>query len=301
MRSRSRLDVGTMPELEQALLPLLEERFGEEFDHALLGQALDEVDALYGGQAPGYLASDTPYHDLKHSLDTTLVAARIADGLMAAGDPFDAEDMLLLVLGALFHDIGYLRRTDETAIQGGALTKIHVGRGAAFFRHWLSRSSLAEQAHAAGAMLHYTGYEESAASLDGRLPERHRRLGKIIATADLVSQMADRYYLERCRDALFVEFRLAGDPPMTSAEDLLAGTPAFMAHVRRTRLERELEGYYRYLGHHFRCSPDPYMAAIDRHADFIGKLAATGDFRRLRRDTALRGLPAARPPGMALA
>lgn len=286
-----RLDVQTADELEQALAPQLNGRFGPDFDSQLLGAALAHVDALYVGRIPGCLAADTPYHDLKHSLDTALVAARIADGMIAAGHPVSAEEMLLTILGALYHDVGYIRRDHEREIPGGALTEVHVGRSAAFFRDWLSRSPLAEHADAAGAMLHYTGYEESVSALDARLPEPYRRLGRIIGTADLISQMADRYYLERCRDALFVEFSLTEKLALGSAAELLQKTPAFMAQVLGSRMERDLDGYYVYLADHFGCAPDPYMAAIGRSARFIGQLAETGDFRPLRRDSSLRTAP----------
>ena len=65
-----------------------------------------------------------------------------------------------------------------------------------------------------------------------------RRLGNMLGTADIIAQMADRCYLEKCRDRLYPEFvagglayrRPARSRPATcvfsSPEDLLCKTPA---------------------------------------------------------------------------
>jgi hypothetical protein len=37
-----------------------------------------------------------------------------------------------------------------------------------------------------------------------------RRLGNMLGTADIIAQMADRCYLEKCRDRLFPEFVAGG-------------------------------------------------------------------------------------------
>src|SRR3970282_2919594 len=45
-----------------------------------LARAFDDFGALYEGKFPGYLACDTLYHDVRHSLDITLAMARLIDG-----------------------------------------------------------------------------------------------------------------------------------------------------------------------------------------------------------------------------
>jgi hypothetical protein len=49
-------------------------------DLSPLAQAFDDLDALFAGRFPGYLACDTLYHDLRHTLDMTLAMARLVDG-----------------------------------------------------------------------------------------------------------------------------------------------------------------------------------------------------------------------------
>src|SRR5262245_18273501 len=49
-------------------------------DAAFLRRSFDDIEAAFWGEYPGYLACDTPYHDLRHSLDTALLVARMIDG-----------------------------------------------------------------------------------------------------------------------------------------------------------------------------------------------------------------------------
>ena len=64
----------------------------------------------------------------------------------------------------------------------------------------------------------------------------------------MIAQMADRCYLEKCRDRLYPEFVLGGvalpmgakggrDVRYASGLDLLRQTPEFMEEVRRKRLD----------------------------------------------------------------
>ncbi len=84
------------------------------------------------------------------------------------------------------------------------------------------------------------------------------RLGHLLGTADMITQMADRCYLEKCRDRLYPEFVLAGMAlPYSNASaekvryasgvDLLRHTPGFVAETRSKRLDGEFNRAYRYL------------------------------------------------------
>jgi len=49
-------------------------------DFTPLACAFDDFKALFEGNYPGYLACDTPYHDIRHTLDMSLAMARLIDG-----------------------------------------------------------------------------------------------------------------------------------------------------------------------------------------------------------------------------
>src|SRR5438105_15010646 len=65
--------------VREAVLRLYAARYpGADF--APLARAFDDFHALYEGRYPGYLACDTLYHDIRHTLDMTLAMARLGDG-----------------------------------------------------------------------------------------------------------------------------------------------------------------------------------------------------------------------------
>jgi len=105
------------------------------------------------------------------------------------------------ILAALFHDFGYLRRRNDRRHRYGAeYTLTHVSRSAAFLRRYVRSLGLgdglgARRRHA--GPLH--GLREAAELI--RLSDTLlRRVGQMLGTADILAQMADRCYLEKCRD-----------------------------------------------------------------------------------------------------
>src|SRR5258705_13119410 len=79
------------------------------------------------------------------------------------------------------------------------------GRGLRFLESYLGRLGMAKLAPVAARIVHFTGYERSINTI--RLPNPiFRMLGNLLGTADIIAQMSDRCYLEKCRDRLFPEF-----------------------------------------------------------------------------------------------
>ena len=58
-------------------------------------------------------------------------------------------------------------------------------------------------------IVHFTGYELDLDMIELDDP-RDIICGHLIGTADMIAQMADRCYLEKCRDRLYKEFVLGG-------------------------------------------------------------------------------------------
>ena len=54
-------------------LPLIDKNVNQAF----LGEVLDDTVALFKGRFPGYRASTTKYHDLRHTLSVALAMARL--------------------------------------------------------------------------------------------------------------------------------------------------------------------------------------------------------------------------------
>jgi len=197
------------------------------------------------------------------------------------------------VLIALLHDSGYLRRASETAVENGAVfTKTHVSRGADFISAYLPKLGFGAEAATAARLVHFTGYEMEIDDIRVEDP-KDRVIGCLVGTADLLGQMSDRMYLEKCREFLYKEFvwgkiareRLPDGHELVryaSPEDLIIKTPGFYEYVARTRIQKKLGSVDRYAEAHFD-GPSPYQSEIDRNMDFLRETIETADFSRLRR------------------
>ena len=109
--------------------------------------------------------------------------------------------------------------------------------------------------------MHFTGYEMEIDDIRVEDP-RDRMIGCLVGTADLLGQMSDRMYLEKCREFLYQEFvwgkiareRLPDGHELVryaSPEDLIIKTPGFYEYVARTRLQKKLGNVDRYAESHF--------------------------------------------------
>ena len=278
-------------------------------DFTALARAFDDFAALFGGRYPGYLACDTLYHDLRHTLDMTLAMARLIDGherVCAPSERLGPRRAVLGVLVAMLHDTGYLRRAAESHVANGAVfTKVHVSRSAEFAAAYLPQIGFGAEAGLAARLVHFTGYEMDLDEIQVARPHE-RMLGWMVGTADLIGQMSDRMYLEKCRDFLYAEFvwaniareRFADGHEVVryaSAADLMVKTPGFYEHVARARIEKKLGGADRFAEAHFD-GPNPYQSEIERNIGFLRQLVEAAELGRLRRLCySLSTRPASRP------
>jgi hypothetical protein len=261
-----------------------------------LGQAFTDFERLFTGQFPGYYGCDTVYHDTQHSLDDTLAMARLLAGYDRTHVPeqrLGPDRALLGLVVALFHDAGYIRQVDDTKHRNGAeFTRTHVSRGAQFLTRYMPSIGLANWVPVATQIIHFTGYEVPFGDI--RLDDPlDRRVGHLVGTADMMAQMSDRCYLEKCRDRLYPEFVLGGvalgrdtggDLKVTYASglDVLRQTPQFFADTMRTRLDGEFGGAYHYVESLYG-GRNPYMEAIERNLAHLDKVLASGNWALLRR------------------
>ena len=272
-------------------------RFGDEWPRTVLVESMTEVAQAFAGDYPGLLVCDTPYHDLRHTLDATLTTARMIDGhegsILRCDKPLGGDLATIGVLLALFHDFGYLRRSDEAHLIGAQLVVGHEDRGAAFAADFMCRNGLETYAPLA-RLIKATAFKENLEDLFSAYSGNAVALGRMMASADVLCQLADRFYLERCRDFLYLEFVDGGLDRVdtgdgatcilyTSAEDLLRKTPWFFESVIMKRLEYDMGGVYRYLDDHFG-GQNPYVKSMFANIDFLKDLVDTDNFSRLRRN-----------------
>jgi len=262
-----------------------------------LRRAFAHFERLFGGQVPGFHGVDTVYHDRQHTLDITLALARLIVGYERQSEEGHrlggARATVGLVTG-LFHDVGYLRRADDHESQNGAeFTRTHVSRGARFLQEYLPVLGFGAWVPVASEIIHFTGYEVPFAEIESRVADpRDIVLGHLLGSADMIAQMADRCYLEKCRDRLYAEFVLGGVAlPFTggypqvkyaSGLDLLRQTPEFVSDVREKRLDGDFHRAYRYLEILYG-GRNPYLEAIDRNLDYLRQVLRSESWQLLRR------------------
>jgi len=282
--------------VRNAVHELFAESFpGMSFDKLWL--AFYDFERLFTGRYPGYKGCDTTYHDMQHTLDMTLALARLLSGYERSVEPPDrlgAARAQMAIITSLFHDAGYIRHEtrDRDFTNGAQFTLYHVSRSADFLRRYLPELGLAKDVGVASMIVHFTGYELDLDKIELDDP-RDIICGHLIGTADMIAQMADRCYLEKCRDRLYNEFVVGGVAVenarpgeymvrYTSGEDLLKKTPAFYQHVMRDRLNSKFNRVYRYIevlynGH------NPYIDAIRTNITHLVRILETGDWSLLRR------------------
>ena len=264
-----------------------------------LRQSFAHFERLFAGEVAGFHGVDTVYHDRQHTLDITLALARLLVGYerqVAEAQRLGGERAVAGLITGLFHDVGYLRRADDRDSRNGAeFTRVHVSRGARFLAEFLPQVGLARWVPIAREIVHFTGYELSFAEIEARVPDpRDIMVGHLLGTADMIAQMADRCYLEKCRDRLYAEFVLGGvalplaanggrQVKYASGLDLLRQTPEFVAEVRHKRLDGQFGSAYRYLEVLYG-GRNPYMEAIDRNVDYLRQVLRSENWRLLRRN-----------------
>ena len=252
-----------------------------------IAQAFADAERLYQGAHPRFHRCDTPYHDLQHVLDVTLAQARLMDGYERSRrgpPPLPARLFTLGIVCALFHDVGYVRRrADRRRRNGAEYTRTRASRGAVFLAEYLRGAGLARHAQHAAALLHYTGYERAAESIRVDHPVL-RRIGQMLGSADILAQMADRCYLEKCRDRLYPEFVAGGVARglFRSAQELVRRTPAFF-HGAAQRLDLQLARAHEYAAHHFG-GQHLYLEEIHKNVRHARLVADSGRDELLRRE-----------------
>src|SRR6202046_1505274 len=277
---------------------------GEAFDR--VATAFEEFERLFAGLMPGYHGVDTVYHDRQHSLDMTLAMARLLVGYESTVEPHlrvGAERAVMSLVTSLFHDAGYIREFDDSQHRNGAeFTLYHVTRSARFLARFLPSIGMDAWVPISTRIVHFTGYEIKLSQIQ-LSDDRDRKLGHMLGTADLIAQMADRCYLEKCRDRLYPEFVLGGvaaapasDGTMqvrySSGLDLLRQTPEFVRETRTSRLDGEFEQAYQYLEPLFG-GDNPDLDAIDRTMDYLERILRAERWRLLRRNPPLFTSPGA--------
>ena len=231
---------------------------------------------LFDGRFPGYMACAVEYHTYSHSVSVFAAASRLIDGCELSGMAIGPERAAETLVAALLHDVGYIREEGDDTGTGAQYTKVHVDRSAAFARRHASVFGLSDdEAERVARMILAT---ELAGEWD-KLPftDEGERLGaEVLASADLLGQMADRAYLEKLL-FLYYEFREAGISGYETAFDVLKKTAAFYESTKghlEGRLGRVSGRARRHFSARYGEDRDLYREAIERQMAYLRTILA---------------------------
>jgi len=241
------------------------------FDFASLDLAFSDFVDLFAGNYPGYRKCNTRYHDLKHTTDTFMALARLIHGATTKGIKITRRGVSLALISALMHDTGYIQTTDDQTGTGAKYTLTHVNLSIDFMsNYFMDKGFPREDFIFCRNIVSCTGLDVGLGRIQFTNSE-NKLLGKMLGTADLQGQMADRGYLAKLI-YLYHEFREGGVPGYSSELDLLKKTPDFYQMTLK-RFEERLGDVWRYMRHHFKSrwglDEDPYKTTIEAHITYL--------------------------------
>jgi hypothetical protein len=248
------------PQSYLATKELTDRVFLEAFGDAESGPAKDLIPFsfdLFHGRNPRFQACDTAFHDFDHTMQATgavaeLLASHRRRPLIS---PLTQRDWHLAIAAVILHDTGYLKFRDDLDGSGAKYSAIHVGRSCFFAWDLLpafgfNRDELRQIQNAISA----TAISQRMKAVPFR-DSREWLIGAIVATGDMLGQMAAEDYPERLA-GLYLEFREATHfsrfqktsfAVHKNLLDLLEGTEKFFSGYAMHMLEHEWNGIYRVL------------------------------------------------------
>ena len=259
-----------------------------ELDVGPIRQVFSDIVDLFKGYYPGYKQCNIYYHDLKHTTDCLMAMARLIHGAVLEGIRLDERHVILGLIASLLHDTGYLQRQDDKLGTGAKYTLSHVERSIEFMDEYFQTKGFSREDFVlCRACLLCTGLQTKVSEITFE-SHAHEILGKILGTADLLGQMADRTYLERL-PFLYLEFSEGGVPGFENELDLLKKTPGFWEFTKQ-RFAEELSNVDRFMQRHFLVrwglDRDLYREAIEKNMLYVSYLVEKhpADYRKhLRR------------------
>lgn len=231
-----------------------------------------DMNGIFAGKLRGFRESQVKYHDLRHTRNVALAALRLFHGLHCEGITLPPDVIRLGIICAYFHDTGMLLTVRDSAPSGAAYLKNHEERSVAFIRQYLRDHGFpAAYLDNCESIINCTNLTIEPESLTFE-SEEIKMAGYTLGTADILAQMADRYYLESL-PLLYMEQQDAGIQQHPSSLALMRKTTAFYHEVIERRLHKSFDETCRFIRPHFRerwqLDRDLYMEFIDKNIRYL--------------------------------
>ena len=267
------VDMGTPEAVHDEVLHIVG-LINPRFDIEPLQRLFRHIVDLYEGRLDEYRACNTDYHDLRHITDTYLAMARLMHGAQITDRQFSDREIFLGLAGMLLHDTGLIQEAGDTEGTGAKYTQDHVRISMDFVEKHADTLGLeSQEVKDIRDLILCTDLLADIPSIEFSSPEIEL-LGKMVATADLLAQMADRTYLEKLL-FLYHEFREAEIGDFKNEVDFLQQTVDFYK-VSEKRFKLTLENICSYMGPHFQARWDInenlYIISMENQRRFLEKI-----------------------------
>jgi hypothetical protein len=213
-----------------------------------------------------------PYHNLRHSLMVVLASLRLFHGLHCNRVRISEDTLTRGILASYFHDLGMLLQRKDQAEHGTEYMAEHEGRSIRLLQNYLAARNLPQALGADCAIIiKYTELSSDPSTFPGH-DDDVMIAGQVVGSADILAQMADRYYLE-CLPLLFEEQQRGGINEHQTALELMEHTAYFYHNVVLKRLVTTFSDTMLAMQTHFRerhaINRDLYLENIDRNMDYL--------------------------------
>lgn len=243
-----------------------------DFKRASLLELHREIGLVFEGRHPDYRQSNTKYHNLDHTYSVVLATLRLFHGLYCDGWPVSRDTLTKALFSAYFHDCGLLLKNSEEAVTGATYTIGHEKRSMFFMADYLKEKNFSMPFITdCSLIIQCTNLSIDPDSLF--FPSAEMQMASFaVGSADILAQMADRYYLERL-PSLFQEHQEGGIANYNSVIELMQQTSAFYHDVVVDRLSRVFGNLTKYMQIHFRerwgVDKNLYLDNIKKNVKYI--------------------------------
>lgn len=242
------IEASELPAVRTVLTEISGAILGPELDALLLEKLLRDVVGMFEEGFRDKLPIDTPYHNLEHTLQTTLCFAQLCLNWKLTGQTPEpsSTDFYNGLAAALLHDAGYMKDAGDHAGTGAKHTLGHELRSCEIAKDYLRALGWdTGRILTVCSIICCTGPLADFSTID--FPNAMaRHLGQMVCTADYLGQIADPGYVHKI-PALYEEFKESDQVrsiPVesrnyTSVDELLQGTNTFWRNFVEPRLREE--------------------------------------------------------------
>jgi hypothetical protein len=264
-------------------------------DPSGLTNAFSFTASLYHGLWPSERACNTNFHDLHHITDTMLAMARLVHGAIISGHRITPRNAFVGLVAAMAHDAGYIQDIKDGIGTGAKYTAVHVQRSVEHIQRYGKRYGLtSSEIGPCQKIIQCTDMQNDPSDVVFQ-SQAFRTLGKILAVADLIGQMADRIYLEKLF-YLYREFEEGRVEGYRNEMDMFERSLTFF-NTAKERIDKQLDCHGQLAAAHFRVRwnipHNLYQEAIEKHQRYLAHILSQpncdpGEF--LRRSQVVQSL-----------